>query len=141
MAYVHVEGLDELKRALRRIENVDQLDAIRRIFRQGADQVRDEAQLRANVFSFRVSDSITSGASVGRLAAWVKLGKRTVPFAGWADFGSRRPRRGNPRSRGPWSGSGPGPKEGRFVYPAIRSEAPAVSRNIEDRLAVIFYLN
>lgn len=138
-AYIRVEGLDELKRALRQIENPDQLDALKRVFKQGADQVRDEAKLRANFFSFRVADSIRSGASVGRLVAWVAGGKGRLMFYGWADFGSRRPRKGNPRSKGPWAGSGPGPKEGRFLYPALRSEGPAVASQIEDRIAVLFY--
>jgi hypothetical protein len=58
----------------------------------------------------------------------VSGGKRSVPYYGWLDFGSRTPIRGRPRSVGPWKGTGAGPKKGRFLYPAIDRNADNIRR-------------
>jgi hypothetical protein len=49
-------------------------------------------------------------------------GNSMVPYYGWLDFGTRTPRRGQPRSRGPWARSGKGPAGGRFIFPEIEAE-------------------
>jgi hypothetical protein len=131
---VHVDGMPELRRALREVEEPELRDEVKRAFRDAAGVVADEAKMRANFFSFRLADTIRPGSTVarGRPAAFVKGGKAALPWYGWADFGSRRPKRGQARSVGPWANSGPGPREGRFIYPAIRDKAPQVHETIED---------
>lgn len=112
-----VEGLNELRRALGALANTDALAEFRLALKDAAEIVAVEARLRANTFSFRAADTIKSGTSGAR--AYVKGGKNTLPWYGWADFGSRTPRTGQPRSVGPWANSGAGPSRGRFIYPAF----------------------
>ena len=47
-----------------------------------------------------------------------------VPWYGWMDFGSRRPRRGRSVRVGPWTKTGLGPAGGRALLPAIKSNEP-----------------
>ena len=65
-----------------------------------------------NAISSIVSKGSPTGASISE-------GGRYAPYMAWLDFGSRTPVTGNARTVGPWTGSGPGPKGGRFIYPAI----------------------
>lgn len=76
--------------------------------------------------SGRAAGSIRSGGTTK--GAYVQGGKASVPYYGWLDFGSRSPHFGNPRSVGPWSGSGTGPHKGRFIYPALAENRDVVTR-------------
>jgi hypothetical protein len=138
-----VHGLDGLQEALERAENLDRVDDVRDALRRGADVAAREAKARANGFSFRASDTIKSVARTGtsgrgRLSAGIKGGNTRVPWYGWADFGSRTPQRGQPRSSGPWKGSGPGPRGGRFLYPAIDATRDEIVRELEEGIAHAF---
>lgn len=135
MYRVRAEGLDELRRDLKNLTD-DPLDRRRQVldaFRDAAAVVADEAKLRANTFSFRLSDTIRPGSGMSSQGptAFVRGGKAAYPWYGWADFGSRNPRRGQSRSVGPLTGSGKGPRGGRFIYPAIETKADEVVRQIE----------
>jgi hypothetical protein len=74
--------------------------------------------------------SIRAGTGVS--GPFVAGGKKTVPYYGWLDFGSRNPIRGRPRSVGPWKGSGAGPSKGRFIYPAIDRNRDELQRRVTD---------
>lgn len=75
---------------------------------------------------------IRAGAS--QSGARVYIPRRTVPYYGWLDFGSRRPRRGQRRSVGPWKNSGPGPGDGRYAYPTVKKYKPKYVRMIRKAL-------
>lgn len=114
---VRVEGLAELRRALRRAENIEDLTELRVGMKRAADVVAQEAQSRVPSRSGRARGSVRAVSGGNR--AFVVGGRKTVPYYGWLDFGTRTPRTGNPRSKGPWAGTGSGPTGGRFIYPAI----------------------
>lgn len=117
-AGVQVPGLADFRRDLNNIDPAltkqlrsDLVDIGRVVAADAASKVPSR--------SGRAGESIKAGASGNN--AYVQGGKKTVPYYGWLDFGSRKPVRGNPRSVGPWTKSGRGPKKGRFIYPAIEA--------------------
>lgn len=101
------------------MEDIDQLGEVRDGLKAAAGIVATDAKGRVPSVSGRAAGSIRPLVSGNK--AYVAGGKNSVPYYGWLDFGTRNPRHGNPRSRGPWSGSGSGPKAGRFIYPAIKA--------------------
>jgi len=129
---IRVHGLAELRRDLRRAEDADGLRELRNGLRDAADLVARDARGRVQSRSGRARGSIRATAGGNR--AYVVGGRASVPYYGWLDFGSRRPRRGNPRSVGPWSGSGSGPDKGRFIYKAIDANDMRIAELVEDAL-------
>lgn len=130
MSGVRVDGLAELRRDLRRAERVDELRQLRDGLRDAADIVATEARSRVPVRSGAARDSIRGTAGGNR--AFVVGGRARVPYYGWLDFGSRQPQRGNPRSVGPWAGSGTGPRQGRFIYAAIEAKDHQIAEAVEE---------
>lgn len=114
---VQVYGLKELRRDLKAVEDLDSLAQLRDGFKEAARIGADEAEGLASVFSHRAADTIRPTAGGNR--AYIVGGKAALPWYGWADFGSRNPVSGQPRSVGPWANSGRGPRHGRFIYEAI----------------------
>ena len=114
---VRVEGLAELRRALRKAEQIDDLSVLRDGLKKAADVVAQEARSRVPVRSGAARGSIR--ATSGGNRAFVVGGKAKVPYYGWLDFGSRTPRTGQSRRVGPWANSGFGPDRGRFIYAAL----------------------
>lgn len=129
---VRVEGLAELRRALRKVEDPTHLAELRDGLKRAADIVVDDAQPRARRFSRRAAETIRSRAGGNR--AFVMGGKSALRWYGWADFGSRTPVVGNPRSVGPWKGSGLGPTRGRFIYPALDAKERQVTDAVGDAM-------
>jgi|GEM_PF-6174716 hypothetical protein len=121
---VKVVGLKELRRDLRKIDPKLQKE-LGVATKRAAEFIAKDARDRVPQQTGRTSKSIRvtlGGKHYGRVAtnsAFIVGGKKQVPFYGWLDFGSRTPVRGQPRSVGPWKGSGQGPSKGRFIYPAI----------------------
>lgn len=134
---IRVEGLAELRRDLTRAGQMDARGDLRDGLKAAADIVAVKARGNASQFSQRASDSIRATAGGNR--AFVVGGRSSLPWYGWADFGSRTPVSGRPRSVGPWAGSGKGPAKGRFIYPAIDSTesavVAAVARSVSNALA------
>lgn len=123
---VRVEGLRETQRALRKMGNgID--SGFKTEAKAIAEGVARVARARVPVNTGRARDSIKAGAQMK--GAYVQGGKKAVPYYGWLDFGSRTPRKGRPRSVGPWRGSGKGPRDGRFIYPALAEKR----HEVEDR--------
>jgi hypothetical protein len=113
---VKVEGLREVNRALKNMG--DGLDKeLKAEAKDIAEVVARDARRRVPVVSGQAQKSIKAGAT--QKGAYVQGGKASVPYYAWLDFGSRNPVSGRPRSVGPWKGSGGGPKQGRFIYPAL----------------------
>jgi len=131
-AEIRVEGLAELRRALRKAADAEQLTGVRNALRAGAGLAATNAQGRVPVRSGRARASIRPTVSGNK--AFVVGGRRTVAYYGWLDFGSRTPKRGNSRRVGPWRGSGRGPAGGRFIYPAIEATRPQIARQVADAL-------
>lgn len=135
-ARLEVDGLVELRAALKKLEPAESLKELQRGLKEAADIVAKEAKTRAGAFSARVSTTIRPGTS--GVKAYVAGGKKTISWYGWADFGSRTPVEGQPRSVGPWTHSGKGPKAGRFIYPAFADTRREVTEKVADALDVAF---
>ena len=122
---VRVEGLREVDKALR-----DMGDGIDKEFRGEAKGIADvvarDARGEVPKDSGAAASSIKAGATAK--GAYVSGGKKSVPYYGWLDFGSRSPLSGRPRSLGPWKGSGKGPAKGRFIYPALDRNRATIER-------------
>ena len=82
------------------------------------------------MFSTRAANTIRATSAGNR--ALIIGGKSMLRWYGWADFGSRTPVSGQPRSVGPWTGSGKGPAKGRFIYPAIDAKERQIVEAIAD---------
>lgn len=114
---VTVTGLREVQRTLAALNDVTGQATVKSAFLDAADLVAVRARAKVPSLSGRAAASIRAGAT--SRGGYVKGGGGRVPYYGWLDFGTRNPRKGNRRKVGPWSGSGKGPKEGRFIYPAL----------------------
>jgi hypothetical protein len=121
---VTITGLKELNAALKKLEDAVLSSQVRAAFLDAADLIAVRARAKVPSRSGKAAGSISAGA--GARGSYVQGGKGSVPYYGWLDFGSRSPVSGNPRSRGPWAGSGTGPKSGRFIYPAIDENSEAM---------------
>lgn len=132
-ARVKVEGLAQLRRDLRRAEQIDDLRDLRDGLKRAAEVVAREAKSRVPRRSGVAASSVR--ATAGGNKAYVVGGKAKVPYYGWLDFGSRTPRTGNARSVGPWSGSGAEPRKGRFIYAAIDGREREVARIVEEAVS------
>jgi hypothetical protein len=127
--HVNVSGLRELRRDLKRAEQLEDMVELRNGLKAAAGIVATEAKQRASVFSQRAANTIRPTVSGTR--AYVAGGKASLPWYGWADFGSRNPVAGRPVSVGPWKGSGDGPGRGRFIYAAFDAKRTEVERAVE----------
>lgn len=126
---VKIVGLKEVQAALKEIGDLDTAKEIRVALKAGAEIIAADARGRVPSRSGRAAGSITSGTAGAR--AFVEGGKKTVPYYGWLDFGSRHPMHGNTRREGPWRGSGTGPKDGRFLYPAVAAKEDELTAHVE----------
>lgn len=124
-AEIQIEGLANLRRGLKQIDPQLQKD-LRNEFLPIAQRVASGAASRVPSKSGRAAASVRGGVSGNN--AYVQGGKKTVPYFGWLDFGGRTPMKGNPRSVGPWAGTGPGPARGRFIYAEIDSQHDAIEQ-------------
>lgn len=113
---IGVEGLKELRRDLRKIDPELELERRQR-FRAIGERLADEIRSKIDSVSGDAAASIRAGVSGNN--AYIAGGKRSVPYFGWLDFGSRNPNVGAPRSVGPWAHSGRGPDRGRYFLPVI----------------------
>lgn len=125
-----MEGLAELRRDLRKAEKVEDAAELRAGMKKAANVVAVETRSRMPVKSGMAQNSVR--AVSGGNKAYVVGGRAKVKYYGWLDFGSRSPISGRRRSVGPWKGSGRGPKEGRFIYPAIKAKQDDVTKIIRD---------
>jgi hypothetical protein len=133
---VRVDGLKELRKALKDVGELDDVKEFRDGLKAAANIVAQDARQRATPFSRRAAATIRATAGGNRV--FIVGGKARLPWYGWADFGSRRPRSGQPRRVGPWANSGQGPPGGRWIYPSLeaneRQVVEAVTAAIDDVL-------
>lgn len=133
-AEVQVTGLTELRKDLKRLENIDNTKELKNALVDAADYVAVRARGKVPSRSGKAAASIAAFSQSNR--AGVK-GGGTIPYYGWLDFGSRTPVYGNPRSKGPWSGSGTGPSKGRFIYPALEENADKIVELVENGVQAV----
>lgn len=109
---VAVEGLDELRRELKKLDDAGLTDQLKDANKAVADLVVQRAQAKASTrMERRAAGSLRSARQAAR--AVVKGGSASVPFFGGAEFGSLRYTQFRP-----WTGSNS--QSGYFLYPAIR---------------------
>jgi hypothetical protein len=113
---IEIDGHVAFSRALKKLDP-ELSKQLKEDLKAVAEVVATDARQRVPSKSGRARGSIRAGAD--NKGPYVAGGKKAVPYYGWLDFGSRKPVKGNPRSEGPWSKSGPGPARGRFIYAAI----------------------
>lgn len=131
---IYVEGLAELRKALKEAGDAEQTKEFRNGLKDAAEIVAKRARSNASAFSGRAASTIRATSGGNRV--FVVGGKNVLPWYGWADFGSRKPKSGQPRNVGPWAHSGPGPRGGRFIYPALDSTRDEVEDAVADALDV-----
>ena len=118
---VKVEGLDQLRRDLRKVDK-DLPKEVGKAGKAAADIVAQAAKRRIPSKTGKTARAMRAKVSYGGGA--VVFGNARVPYAGWLDFGGKRPRdRGI--SRTPLH-------EGRFVYPALEANRDRVVREYAD---------
>lgn len=140
-AEINVTGLRELRTALRRTD------------RSLLPELRDELKDAANIVSRDVQSSIPK--NTGRAAAsvravsggntvYIKAGGARVPYYGWIDFGGRLPDKSVSGPNAMDGGALLHPvkrvrgakrtklREGRYLYPAIRRNAPKIVDAVGD---------
>ncbi|MBP6729096.1 MAG: HK97 gp10 family phage protein [Microthrixaceae bacterium] len=128
MPEVQIDGFKDLRTALRKIDPALVKD-FRKTILPIAQDLANVARSRVPVRTGRAAASVRAGVSGN--TAYLQGGKGLVPYFGWLDFGSRDPVSGAARKVGPWTKSGAGPRDGRFIYPAIIEK----KHEIEERVA------
>lgn len=85
---VRIDGLRDFQRALRHADR-DLPKQLRKAWNEIAEDVAEEARRRVPVDTGRLRDSIRphSQQRYGQVA----MGRSSVPYAGWIEFGGRRP--------------------------------------------------
>jgi hypothetical protein len=107
-----VDGLDELRRELRKLDNAGLTEELKDANKAVADLVVQRAKAKASTrMERRAAESLRSSRQAAR--AQVVGGSAKVPFFGGAEFGSLRFNQFRP-----WTGSNS--QSGYFLYPAIR---------------------
>ena len=124
-AEVRVDGIWRLRSGLKKVD-LELAEELRGRFLGIAEQVAATIRGKMPVRSGMAVRSVRGGVSGNN--AYVQGGKKSVPYFGWLDFGSRTPVSGRPMSVGPWKLSGHGPKRGRFIYPAIDQHREDIER-------------
>jgi hypothetical protein len=138
---VRVEGLDELRRELRKLDDAGLSDRLKDANYRVADVVVRRAQQRASALG-RMQTKAAGTLRPARQAARavVTLGRASVPFALGAEFGAGRGIRDPGRNRGrlglnqfsPWRGSGRG--AGYFLWPGIRDSKNEIESTYYDEI-------
>ena len=138
---VRVEGLDELRRELRRLDDKGLSDRLKDANHKVATIVVRRAQQRAAALGRmqrRAAETLRPARQAAR--AVVTLGRASVPFALGAEFGAGQNIRTAGRNRGrlglnqfsPWRGNGR--NAGYFLWPGIRDAGPEIVETYGDEL-------
>jgi hypothetical protein len=132
-AAIKVEGLDDLRRELRKLDAAGLTNELKEANYRVAQSVIGPAQSRARgLGAMETKAANTLKASRAAKAALINYGGARAPFAGGAEFGAHRDlrrRRGESsyvgfRQFAPWTGNGM--TAGRFIYPTIRDMTPGI---------------
>lgn len=138
---VRVEGLDELRRELRRLDDKGLSDQLKDANYRVADVVVRHARQRAVALGRmeqKAADTLRPARQAAR--AVVTLGRASVPFALGAEFGAGQNIRTPGRNRGrlglnqfsAWRGRSTG--AGYFLWPGIRDSRDEIERTYWDEI-------
>lgn len=138
---VRVEGLDELRRELRRLDDAGLSDRLKDAnYRAGEIVVRRARQRAAALgrMQQKAADTLRPARQAAR--AVVTLGRASVPFALGAEFGAGRGIRTPGRNRGrvglnqflAWRGNSTG--AGYFLWPAVRDSNDEIMATYGDEI-------
>lgn len=116
-----VEGFKEFRSALREVDK-ELPKQLRKGLNTVAEVVADEAVTRVPVQTGALRQSIRTRSTTkeGR----VVMGKDSVPYAGWIEFGGKIAPRGTVIDR-------PFRREGRYLFPAADAMAPRIRKETE----------
>jgi HK97 gp10 family phage protein len=122
-ATIHVKGLKELQRALKKVDkNLPR--ELRKALNAAADIVVDAAKPKVARRTGAAADSIKAGST--QRAGQIKVGGTKAPYYPWLDFGGSVGR-GKSVSR-------PYLKEGRYIYPTLREKRDEVDAKVDEGL-------
>lgn len=131
-AAIRVEGLDELRRELRKLDDAGLTNALRQANYDVAEHVIARAKAAASTkLQRKAADSMTASRQAAR--AQINAGGSKAPFFGGAEFGAGQgQRRVGPSGRQflghnqfeAWRGNGM--DAGYFLYPTIRDETDEI---------------
>jgi len=117
---IKIEGLRELQRTLKRLGDVDTVNAIKKLNRDAAQEAASKAQARVPVRSGKLRQSIRGSGQ--QAAGVVRAGTARVPYAGPVEFGG-------------YPGDRPFVAEGRYIFPAIEEVRKELRTRYEKELA------
>lgn len=120
-AQIKVEGLDDLRKALRKADKSLARD-LGQAGKKAADIVAGAARQKIPVRSGRARASLRAAVVSG--GGGVKLGGPKAPYASWLDFGGRVGR--NKSVIRPFK------REGRYIYPSLAEHRDDVIRTYEE---------
>lgn len=125
---VHVEGLRELSKAIRDLEDKELKKGLRQANLEAAKVVADGARSKVPIRSGRARASVKPSA--GQKFASIRAGGNRAAYFGWLDFGgTRRPREMKPSRRKI--------KEGRYIYPTVRERRDEIVDVYADALTAL----
>jgi phage gpG-like protein len=116
---VRVDGLKELRKALKDAEDATPT-VLRAALNEAAQVVVKVAKPRLPHRTGALANTLKVASS--QTKAQVALGSTRVPYAGWVDFGGKRPH------------ERPYKKSGRYVLPAYESQKDNITKLLQARL-------
>lgn len=126
---IHVSGLREFNRGLRRLDS-EAPKGLRIAGNKAAQIVVDEAKPRVPLGPGKGGHAKTSiKAASTRTAARVSAGGRRFPYYPWLDFGGRVGRRNSVRR--------PFLREGRYIWRAFADRREDVQKTLKDELVAV----
>lgn len=125
---IGVEGLAELRRALRRVGDKVATRELGQAGKTAAGIVAERARSKVPVQTGRARDSVRAVVAQGGGA--IKGGRASVPYYAWLDFGGRVGR--NRSVERPFI------RRGRYIYPALDERMDDVIDTYEKLVAAVF---
>lgn len=125
---VEVQGLKELRSALRKAADLEGMAAIKAAHKAAGDHIVNVGRGNASAQgkqAAKAAQSLKSTNTAGYAA--VRIGGARFPFAPGSEFGS-----GKFKQFKPWRGSGA--TAGHWLWPAIRAETPKLITDYGDAI-------
>jgi hypothetical protein len=123
VAEVEVKGIRQLVKALNDVSD-DAKNEVKGAMRRIAERVTDKVKAKVPKRTGRAAASYKPRASTR--GASIAFGGTKAPYAPWLDFGGKVGRNN--------SASRPFIRKGRYLYPTIADEGPAIQDELEDAL-------
>lgn len=128
IARVSVEGLAELNRSLRRLDN-EAPKALRVALNSSADELVRKIKDQIPTRKGKARGSIKTAST--RTEVRIRFGGPRAPYYPWLDFGGRTGRK--KKTVRPFY------REGRYIYPTIRRERGAFQASLQTALSNLLH--